>query len=387
MLHTKLHINRLARVVALFGVLLTAPILAFANEDSPTIRGRFSKDSVEVGDRVELILDIEKDRAAHIGIPRFDEALTAAQLKELERKQAKMSTYEEYDEDIFECIEEYPIDTIEVNGRHLHLRKRYLLAAMETGRLPMRPAIIHFKRNEELPDTIFTRDTLYLTVARYMQLDTTLFLKADPSSEQGFGVDRELAMEYVDDDALYEQKHLPFLFAEVRDYVIYGVLVAIVLALILWLVFTLVQRYRARRTEYQRPAPKLPPHVVANKALVELSHRKLWQNGKFKLYYTELASILRVYISERWSIGALEMTTDEIISALLDCDMPVASRSDLIAVLRTADMVKFAKAEPDGEENELCYTRAYYFVENTKLVDAEAIEGKEEITIETKIEE
>lgn len=193
-------------------------------------------------------------------------------------------------------------------------------------------------------------------------------------------------MEYLDDEGLYEQKHLPFVFAEIRDYAIYGTLIAIVLALVLWLVFNLVQRFRERRAAFEPSVPKLPPHVVANKALVELSHRKLWQNGKFKQYYTALASILRVYISERWSIGALEMTTDEIISALLDVDMPVASRSDLVAVLRTADMVKFAKAEPDAEENEAAYTRAYYFVENTKLLVAEDMEGKGEITIETKIE-
>ena len=386
MLPIKLHINMLRLAVALIVAQLAGLATASATGERPTISGRFSKDSVEVGDRVELIIDIEKDREAHIGIPRFDDALTAAQRKELAKKQAKMSTYEDYDEDIFECIEESPMDTVEVSGRHLHLRKRYLLAAMETGRLPMRPAIIYFERNEEQPDTIYTRDTLYLNVARFAQLDTTLFLKADPTSEQGFGVDKELAMEYLDDEGMYEQKHLPFVFAEIRDYAIYGALIAIVLALVLWLVFNLVQRFRERRAAFEPSVPKLPPHVVANKALVELSHRKLWQNGKFKQYYTALASILRVYISERWSVGALEMTTDEIISALLDVDMPVASRSDLVAVLRTADMVKFAKAEPDAEENEAAYTRAYYFVENTKLLVAEDMEGKGEITIETKIE-
>jgi hypothetical protein len=44
------------------------------------------------------------------------------------------------------------------------------------------------------------------------------------------------------------------------------------------------------------------------------------------------------------------MTTDEIIMALRDVDMPSASRTDLITILRTADMVKFAKAEPEAEE-------------------------------------
>ena len=118
---------------------------------------------------------------------------------------------------------------------------------------------------------------------------------------------------------------------------------------------------------------------------MELSHRKLWQNGKFKQYYTHLTAILRVYISGRWQIGALEMTTDEIIEALRDVELSYESRRDLVAILRTADMVKFAKAQPDAEQNEMNYTRAYYFVENTKELAEEHNVGKQEITIETKI--
>ena len=89
----------------------------------------------------------------------------------------------------------------------------------------------------------------------------------------------------------------------------------------------------------------------------------------------------------RWSVGALEMTTDEIISALGDVEIPHDSRSNLIAILRAADMVKFAKALPEAEENEQLFTYAYYFVENTKSVEVEHNEDKRDITFETKIEE
>ena len=61
------------------------------------------------------------------------------------------------------------------------------------------------------------------------------------------------------------------------------------------------------------------------------------------------------------------------------------SRMDLVAVLRTADMVKFAKACPDGELNDQNYWKAYYFVENTKPTSEEPNNEKREITIETKI--
>ena len=143
---------------------------------------------------------------------------------------------------------------------------------------------------------------------------------------------------------------------------------------------------KPRRESVVKPQPKLPPHVVAIKALEELGHRKLWQNGKHKLYYSSLTEILRVYIDGRWDIGALEMTTDEIISALRDVELPHQSRSALIAILRSADMVKFAKATPDAEENEQSFIDAYYFVENTKIVAQEHNEDKRDISFETKIE-
>ena len=83
----------------------------------------------------------------------------------------------------------------------------------------------------------------------------------------------------------------------------------------------------------------------------------------------------------------MEMTTDEIITALRDVELPHQSRSSLIAILRTADMVKFAKATPDAEDNEQAFMDAYYFVENTKSVTEEHNEAKRDITFETKIEE
>ena len=42
---------------------------------------------------------------------------------------------------------------------------------------------------------------------------------------------------------------------------------------------------------------------------------------------------------------------------------------DLTAILRDGDLVKFAKATPPAEENEADYLKAYYFVEETKLVE------------------
>ena len=74
------------------------------------------------------------------------------------------------------------------------------------------------------------------------------------------------------------------------------------------------------------------------------------------------------YIAARWGVGAMEMTSDEIIETMRQEELPDKARMDLTAILRDADLVKFAKATPDGEQNEADYLKAFYFVEETKLV-------------------
>ena len=359
-------------------------VAAFA--ERPTLSASFSRDSVEVGDQFDYTIEVVKDRATEIGIPDFDGNPTPEEVRKRNEALAHISTFKEYNDSKLELIEEYPIDTLKVEGRTLHLRKRYRLAVMETGDLRLRPSILYFEKNRELPDTIYAKDTLVLSVARYEDLDTLSFLMLDPTG-QGTKVNTQLAQQHLGTEGITTQKDLPFRFVEIRDYVIYGLIALVLLSLIIWLVASQLYKYMRKRENAERVLPKIPPHIVANKALVELNHRKLWQNGKYKLYYTELTAILRVYISERWGISAMEYTTPEIIEALSEIDMPRDSRFALVALLRTADMVKFAKAEPEAEENEENYTRAYYFVENTKLIDEAQNEGKEDITIETKIEE
>ena len=368
-------------------VLLLTSIWGFeARAQEPVVSGSLSKDSVEVGDHFDYTINVEVDIATRWIPPTYGKLLTEEEAKKLDEAKRSISQYKEYNDDIIEVIEDYPIDTLKVEGRRVTLRKRYRMAVMETGDIPFVPVIAYYAKNRDEADTLFSRDTLRLHVKSYEELDTTLFLTFDQKSG-GIVVDSLLAREKLRDEGIYTQKDLPFIFAEIKDYVTYGAIGLILFGLIVWLAAWLIVRYMRKRKAMPRSLPKIPPHVVANKALVELGHRKLWQKGKFKAYYTALTSILRTYISSRWDVGALEMTTDEIIMALRDVDMPSASRTDLITILRTADMVKFAKAEPEAEDNEENLSRALYFVENTKEEDKARYAGKQDINIETNIED
>lgn len=371
----------------LIALLLLTSIWGFeARAQEPVVSGSLSKDSVEVGDHFDYTIDVEVDIATRWIPPTYGKLLTEEEAQKLDEAKRSISQYKEYNDDIIEVIEDYPIDTLKVEGRRVTLRKRYRMAVMETGDIPFVPVIAYYAKNRDEVDTLFSRDTLRLHVKSYEELDTTLFMTFDQKSG-GIVVDSLLAREKLRDEGIYTQKDLPFIFAEIKDYVTYGAIGLILFGLIVWLAAWLIVRYMRKRKAMPRTLPKIPPHVVANKALVELGHRKLWQKGKFKAYYTALTSILRTYISSRWDVGALEMTTDEIIMALRDVDMPSASRTDLITILRTADMVKFAKAEPEAEDNEENLSRALYFVENTKEEDKARYAGKQDINIETNIED
>ena len=374
------------RVITYTLLLLFATLATIeARGEKPIVSGRFSKDSIEVGDLVEYIIDIEADRATVIGVPDFDTATPDERKREAQAK-GKMSTYETYDEDIFELIEDYPIDTLEVDGRRLRLRKRYLLATMETGKIPLRPTLLYFDKNRETPDTLYSEEMLFLNVKSYEELDTTLFLRPDPMSQQGFGVDTDKAMTLLKDEGINTQKNLPFIFGEIRDYVIYSAIAIIVLALMLYLLLPVLKRYLAQRGAIVKPKPKMPPHIVAIKALEELKNRKLCENGKHKSYYTSLVSILKVYIDGRWDISVLDKTSAETMVALRDVELPRECRSNLIAILETADFVKFAKVVPEAETNEELFIKAYYFVENTKAEES-VVHDKKEINFETPIDE
>jgi hypothetical protein len=119
------------------------------------------------------------------------------------------------------------------------------------------------------------------------------------------------------------------------------------------------------------PPPK-PAHVLAYEELALLKEKKLWQQGLVKQYYSEVTEVLRRYIERRFSVMALEQTTDEILAGLGEqrLDNGVVAKTERI--LRRADLVKFAKYQPGIPEHEEMMTVVYDVVDKTKVVPADA---------------
>ncbi|MBQ0080359.1 MAG: hypothetical protein KBS95_02255 [Alistipes sp.] len=302
----------------------------------PQVSARLSADTVMIGDRFTLEIDVEKDQVQMVAFPAF--------------QTSKDSSSDVGQENSLELMEDFPVDTLKRDGRRFILRKRYSLSAFDEGVYSMgRPAILYADKN--IVDTLYARDSLRIVVATF-QIDSTSHALFD----------------------IKPQKTLKFKFKEISGYLLYTLILFVILAVAVYL----LQRYLKSRgrsiTDLFKPVPPPPAHLVAIEALELLKNKKLWQNGKHKEYYSALSDILRTYIAGRWGIGAMEMTTEQVVDSIKDIEIAQKNRMDLMNVLRTSDLVKFAKAEPEASENEAAFDMSFYFVEDTKPVEVTEVD-------------
>ncbi|MFI3292982.1 MAG: hypothetical protein SNI70_05640 [Rikenellaceae bacterium] len=318
-------ISKELKLIALCVVL--AINVAFAQSTKPMIESHITPESVMIGDPFVLSIEIESDVMQQVAFPEFDFD-----------GQSKI-----------EKVNEPVIDTVKVDGRRIFLRRNYTLRSFDEGHYNLgRPSILYTDKN--IVDTLYSADSLRITITTFL-IDSTA-----------------LANGIVD---IKPQRDLPFKFAEISGYVKWGVLILLLFIALAYVVLRVLAHYGKNIGGFFKPAPPVPPHITAIKDLEKLHNKKLWQSNKHKQYYSMLTDILRTYISGRYSISAMEMTTDEIIEAIRDLEIPSKCAMDLQALLRDADLVKFAKMSFESEQNEGYYMKSYNFVEETKIVDEE----------------
>lgn len=126
--------------------------------------------------------------------------------------------------------------------------------------------------------------------------------------------------------------------------------------------------------------PKLPPHQAAMQEMERIKTEKVWQKGRPKEYYTELTDTLRTYIKDRFGFNALEMTSSEIIDHLIEMNDKQAI-TDLKELFSTSDLVKFAKHDPQMNENDANLINAIDFINETKPEEENQKPQPTEITI------
>lgn len=151
----------------------------------------------------------------------------------------------------------------------------------------------------------------------------------------------------------------PFTLSEALPYLI----AAIIIGLLIYLLLRYLKRDKPIEIITPKPEVVPAPFEIALTQLEELKIKKKWQGGEIKSYYSDLSDIIRTYIEDGLHTPAMEMLTDDIIDRLKARKIDT---TQLNILLNTADMAKFAKAQPTSAENELAMKFAFEFIHQTK---------------------
>lgn len=156
---------------------------------------------------------------------------------------------------------------------------------------------------------------------------------------------------------------IPLSLWEVLPYLVIGLF----LATLTWLIYRWVKARKKREVvETLWEQPDIPAHIAAMSGLESLKSRKLWENGQVKAYHIELTEIMRMYISKRYRIHAMEMTTTEMMFAISPRLHGSKAYDQIKIIFELADMVKFARVIPQSDANEASMEMAFDFVDITK---------------------
>jgi hypothetical protein len=137
-----------------------------------------------------------------------------------------------------------------------------------------------------------------------------------------------------------------------RDWLPY--IIVIISILLILVIINWARKKWSKKDGASTTAPKLEiilsPDELALNSLKQLLAKELIQKGNFREFYFELSDIFRRYLGSRYSFPAIDWTTEEISSWLLNCrQLDQASRQRAQSLLDETDQVKFAKGETNAD--------------------------------------
>ena len=152
-----------------------------------------------------------------------------------------------------------------------------------------------------------------------------------------------------------------------EDYLLLYILAGLGAALLVVLLTLLARKLWAMR----RPKPEPPPppprpaEEVAYEKLNAIRESKLLVDGEFKEFHVRLSEAVREYIGNRYGFDSLELSSEELISALRRVRISKTEYELVLDFLGETDLVKFAKVLPTITESEDLLEQSFGFVDRT----------------------
>jgi hypothetical protein len=284
-----------------------------------TVKSSLDSNQYLIGDYIKLKIAVTYDSSFNAKFPTLPEQIAIDSIKTIE------------------VIDAVSSDSV-LTGKIFKQSKTYTLSAYDSGSYFVPSFKIFFQNKKSSAIDSLITDTLFFRVET-IAADTSVGLKP-----------------------IKEPLDLPFVFAEIKNYVIIGTVILLLLALVAYYFLTRKKKPVAEQViEVKRPS-----HEIALEKLQKLKEVKLWQKGEVKTYHSALSEIVREYLENRFKILALEATTDEIVEKMRIFSIPKEQKMVLQEMLELSDLVKFAKVKPLPDEHERSFQIAYNFIQATK---------------------
>ena len=310
----------------LFIAILIISTVASAQVDT-TRFSRLSRDSILIGDQVELILDLQMNEGDGFLIASRSEQLAPG----------------------VETIKGMTFDTLSIKKGKVDIQAHMTITSFDSGSYALPPLLALIQNSTgEVDSLLYKGPELYVNT---IPIDTATYVIKDIKGQIGY----------------------PLTFKEILPWL----LLALLIAALVYLVIRLINARRNNLTLFGKPVQKDPPHIVALRDLEKIRKQKLWQNNKQKQFYTAVTDTLRYYISERFGIMTMERPSGEMLEDLKKQDIEPGTFDKMEKLFGRADIVKFAKYEASAEENEETIPDAVQFVNSTYVSQLEEEGGDE----------
>ena len=300
------------RFITLLFILISQIALA-----QPMVEIKLDSTNMMIGEQMKMKLEVKYSDEAEVMIPQSFKLGTKVEILNIRDSVSKISENE------------------------FLLTKEMTITSFDSGVYNIAALPIAYKEDGEYWDTIYSK-SIQLTVES-PEIDTT----------QAFATIKDIYQE----DLSFREDVLP--------------IILIVLGLTVFIALIWFFSQKKEKIENVEQDIKLPAHIIAFKALNELENKQLWQQGKFKDFYSELSFIMREYLENRFAINALESVTDEILINLNPFSIEKTQTENLKGILQTADLVKYAKVKPSEEKHQNMMALSLKFVQETQPIEEE----------------
>ncbi|MDD4820000.1 MAG: BatD family protein [Flavobacteriales bacterium] len=288
-----LKIDRLA-VVSLF-LMMLLPLFAFA-QSAPTISWKADTTKIRIGEQIKLSIEV---KAPKKDIVVFPDITTNTDSLEIVGKSAVDTSFKK-DNAIYAVV--------------------YNITSFDPGKYSI-PGIKVLAGMDTLSTDPFNIEVITVPV--------------DTLKQSRYGIK--------------DVREDPYTFKEVVQKYYWIPIALVILALIAWEVYRLIKR---RRLAKIAPEMLLSPYERAKYRLNRLDSAKYIEKGQVKEFYVGLTDVIRLYLDEQFGLPAPESTSAEILADMKKLKLSKEQYRQMREFLTDADLVKFAKMFPSGEDNE-----------------------------------